>query len=159
MVTAQYGWRKRDTLAVVNPVYPPRLVPSGPRKIRHSSICPKGENIIRTSFSPYFLDTMPIKSLRSSTAAEKTENDLRPKPSLHGCAIFAIMQFSLKRTPSHFLFFPTMLFCPPLMNNVRKLGHLLMTEIRSYQDLQLPRWSFSCNRGSPFVLSVSAGFI
>lgn len=47
----------------------PLLWPSGPRSIRHSSICPKDENIILTSFSPYFFETMPTKSFLSSTAA------------------------------------------------------------------------------------------
>lgn len=48
----------------------PLLWPSGPRRIRHSSICPKDENIILTSFSPYFFETIPTKSFLSSTAAQ-----------------------------------------------------------------------------------------
>lgn len=51
----------------------PLLWPSGPRRIRHSSICPKDENIILTSFSPYFFETIPMKSFLSSTAAEGRE--------------------------------------------------------------------------------------
>ena len=46
----------------------PRLSPSGPRSIRHSSICPYGENISRMSFSLHFLDIIPINSFLSSTA-------------------------------------------------------------------------------------------
>lgn len=48
----------------------PLLWPSGPRRILHSSICPKDENIILTSFSPYFFETIPMKSFRSSAAAK-----------------------------------------------------------------------------------------
>lgn len=46
----------------------PRLSPSGPLRIRHSSICPKAENMTRMSFSLHFLDTMPMNSFLSSTA-------------------------------------------------------------------------------------------
>lgn len=48
----------------------PRLRPSGPRNILHSSICPKGENITRISFSLHFLDIIPINNFLSSTAKE-----------------------------------------------------------------------------------------
>lgn len=48
----------------------PRLKPSGPRNILHSSICPKGENITRISFSLHFLDIIPINNFLSSTAKE-----------------------------------------------------------------------------------------
>jgi len=47
----------------------PLLWPSGPRRIRHSSICPKDKNIILISFSPYFFEIIPMKSFLSSTAA------------------------------------------------------------------------------------------
>lgn len=49
----------------------PRLSPSGPLRIRHSSICPKGENMTRMSFSLHFLDTMPMNSFLSSTAEQE----------------------------------------------------------------------------------------
>lgn len=52
----------------------PRLSPSGPLKMRHSSICPKGENMTRMSFSLHFFDTMPINSFLSSTAKKGVEN-------------------------------------------------------------------------------------
>lgn len=56
----------------------PLLWPSGPRRIRHSSICPKDENIILTSFSPYFFETIPTKSFLSSTAVDgRKENGHR----------------------------------------------------------------------------------
>lgn len=59
----------------------PLLWPSGPRRIRHSSICPKDENIILTSFSPYFFETIPMKSFLSSTAALGwKENSYSVKP-------------------------------------------------------------------------------
>lgn len=46
----------------------PRLSPSGPRNIRHSSICPNEENMTRMSFSVHFLEIIPINSFLSSTA-------------------------------------------------------------------------------------------
>ncbi len=49
----------------------PRLSPSGPLKMRHSSICPKAENMTRMSFSLHFFDTMPMNSFLSSTAERK----------------------------------------------------------------------------------------
>lgn len=51
----------------------PRLSPSGPRSIRHSSICPYGENISRMSFSLHFLEIIPMNSFLSSTAAFSTK--------------------------------------------------------------------------------------
>lgn len=48
----------------------PLLSPSGPLRIRHSSICPNAENMTRMSFSLHFFDTMPMNSFLSSTAAE-----------------------------------------------------------------------------------------
>lgn len=50
----------------------PRLSPSGPLSIRHSSICPYGENISRMSFSLHFLEIIPINSFLSSTAVLST---------------------------------------------------------------------------------------
>ena len=49
-------------------MYPPRLNPSGPLNIRHSSICPNEENMTRMSFSVHFLEIIPINSFLSSTA-------------------------------------------------------------------------------------------
>lgn len=46
----------------------PRLSPSGPRRIRHSSIWPNGENITLISFSLHFFETIPMNNFRSSTA-------------------------------------------------------------------------------------------
>lgn len=46
----------------------PRLSPSGPRRIRHSSIWPNGENITRISFSLHFFETIPMNNFLSSTA-------------------------------------------------------------------------------------------
>lgn len=46
----------------------PLLSPSGPRRIRHSSICPNAENMTRMSFSLHFFDTMPMNNFLSSTA-------------------------------------------------------------------------------------------
>lgn len=53
----------------------PRLRPSGPRNILHSSICPKGENITRISFSLHFLDIIPINNFLSSTAKESKDKE------------------------------------------------------------------------------------
>ena len=55
----------------------PLLSPSGPRRIRHSSICPKAENMTRTSFSLHFFDTMPMNNFLSSTAAQSEEENNR----------------------------------------------------------------------------------
>lgn len=53
----------------------PRLRPSGPLNILHSSICPKGENITRISFSLHFLDIIPINNFLSSTAKEPKDKE------------------------------------------------------------------------------------
>lgn len=58
--------------------YSPRLSPSGPRSIRHSSICPYGENISRMSFSLHFLEIIPINSFLSSTAVLNTMQHQTP---------------------------------------------------------------------------------
>lgn len=63
--------------------YPPRLSPSGPRSIRHSSICPYGENISRMSFSLHFLEIIPINSFLSSTAVLNTTQHQTPLLSAH----------------------------------------------------------------------------
>lgn len=57
----------------------PRLRPSGPRNILHSSICPKGENITRISFSLHFLDIIPINNFLSSTAKKSKDNSITSK--------------------------------------------------------------------------------
>lgn len=57
--------------------HPPLLSPSGPRRIRHSSIWPNAENMTRMSFSLHFFDTMPMNSFLSSTAAEKKKKKKR----------------------------------------------------------------------------------
>ncbi len=51
--------------------FSPRLSPSGPLKMRHSSICPKAENMTRMSFSLHFFDTMPMNSFRLPPLREK----------------------------------------------------------------------------------------
>lgn len=56
----------------------PRLSPSGPRRIRHSSICPYGENMSRMSFSLHFLEIMPMKSFLSSTAVQHNTTSYTP---------------------------------------------------------------------------------
>lgn len=63
------SWTVMDVLCL------PRLKPSGPLSILHSSICPKDENITRMSFSLHFLDIIPIKSFLSSTA-KKLKNKI-----------------------------------------------------------------------------------
>lgn len=70
-VCAEGGSREANNTAPILIAHLPLLWPSGPRRIRHSSIWPKEENIILTSFSPYFFETIPIKSFRSSTAAKR----------------------------------------------------------------------------------------
>lgn len=44
----------------------PLLVPSGPRSTVHSSMVPKGSNILRTSSSVCCFPSIPTKSFRSS---------------------------------------------------------------------------------------------
>lgn len=56
----------------------PRLSPSGPRSIRHSSICPYGENMSRMSFSLHFLEIIPINSFLSSTAIQHNTTSNTP---------------------------------------------------------------------------------
>lgn len=53
----------------------PRLRPSGPRNILHSSICPNGENMTRISFSLHFLEIIPINNFLSSTAKELKDKE------------------------------------------------------------------------------------
>lgn len=57
----------------------PRLSPSGPRNILHSSICPKGENITRISFSLHFFDIIPINNFLSSTAKKSKDKSITSK--------------------------------------------------------------------------------
>lgn len=76
----------------------PLLWPSGPRRIRHSSIWPKDENIILISFSPYFFETIPMKSFLYSTAAEGWKENSYSVKQLQsyesGSYISAIMHLS-----------------------------------------------------------------
>ena len=51
----------------------PLLWPFCSRRTVHSSICPKGANIIRTSFSLHFLDSIPINSFLSSTTGTQKQ--------------------------------------------------------------------------------------
>lgn len=55
--------------------HPPLLRPSGPLRIRHSSICPNAENMTRMSFSLHFFDTMPMNNFLSSTAADDKKEE------------------------------------------------------------------------------------
>jgi len=71
----------------------PRLSPSGPRNILHSSICPKGENITRISFSLHFFDIIPINNFLSSTAKKSKDKSITRQACTYWtlfCQIFSI---------------------------------------------------------------------